>query len=621
LIVSGGVSTMHSQGLETALLTGLLQWALGSIGSTVDFAASEDYDTVGTMKDVERLTQRLDRSDVGVVFLSRVDAISGLSGKLSILDRISKAKVRVGLGSFMTEAMEACDLVLPISDVLESWGDSEAKRGTLSVIQPVIEPIHNTMSEGDVLLQLTARARGAAAESYQQFLFRRWKGRLGDRSTEKLLADGYVRSGLADGNVTLNRNAVTPELQSLRMKDTVAKPALVMTPSIRFFDGRSREHMLLNEIPDPITTISYGGWVSMSEATAGDLGVGEKDEVSVKVNGWSRELPVKLQQGMPRGITAVQYGAVDAAPVAVDEKSGELVAVFEGASVNSTGKTIALPILSGSLSQEGRGVIPESNHEDAHHHDLGATLYPDNQYKDYRWAMAVDLDLCIGCSACASACYVENNVSVVGPDLHLQGREMSWMRIEPFYDENDEAQFQPMLCQHCSNAPCETVCPVFATYHNEDGLNAQVYNRCVGTRYCLNNCPYKVRRFNWFDWERPTVANPTRNPEVSVRGKGVMEKCSFCVQRIRKARDHAKDNDRKIQDGEIVTACQQACPTDAITFGNIKDEHSEVYKKSQSDRVHRVFEVLGTQPAVYYLKSKWKSKHGQSTHTSDSTHG
>jgi molybdopterin-containing oxidoreductase family iron-sulfur binding subunit len=216
---------------------------------------------------------------------------------------------------------------------------------------------------------------------------------------------------------------------------------------------------------------------------------------------------------------------------------------------------------------------------------------------------------------------VENNVSVVGADLHLQGREMSWMRIEPFYDEEDDAQFQPMLCQHCSNAPCETVCPVYATYHNEDGLNAQVYNRCVGTRYCLNNCPYKVRRFNWFDWDRVTATNATRNPEVSVRGRGVMEKCSFCVQRIRKARDHAKDNERKIEDGEVVTACQQACPTNAITFGNIMDENSEVYKKSKSDRVHRVFEVLGTQPAVYYLKNRWKVKHAESSHGTESTHG
>jgi molybdopterin-containing oxidoreductase family iron-sulfur binding subunit len=223
--------------------------------------------------------------------------------------------------------------------------------------------------------------------------------------------------------------------------------------------------------------------------------------------------------------------------------------------------------------------------------------------------MAIDLDLCIGCSACASACYVENNVPVVGAKLHNNGREMSWLRIEPFYEEG-EGQFQPMLCQHCTNAPCESVCPVFATYHNVVGINAQVYNRCVGTRYCLNNCPYKVRRFNWFDSDRPSEMNMTRNPEVSVRGRGIMEKCSFCVQRVRSARDVAKDEDRKIVDGEVRPACAQTCPTNAIAFGNLQDENSTVRRWSTSSRAYRVFEQLGTGPAVFYLRDKWKNDHG-----------
>jgi molybdopterin-containing oxidoreductase family iron-sulfur binding subunit len=200
-------------------------------------------------------------------------------------------------------------------------------------------------------------------------------------------------------------------------------------------------------------------------------------------------------------------------------------------------------------------------------------------------------------------------VAVVGVDEHLRGRELSWMRIESFYDDHsEEAEFQPMLCQHCTNAPCETVCPVFATYHNPEGLNAQVYNRCVGTRYCANNCPYKVRRFNWFDQKRPSVTNMTNNPTVSVRGKGVMEKCSFCVQRIRAARDTAKDDKRPIKDGEVTPACAQTCPTTAITFGDLLDENSEVHKLAKSERAYRVFESLGTGPAVHYLSGKWKKK-------------
>jgi molybdopterin-containing oxidoreductase family iron-sulfur binding subunit len=311
---------------------------------------------------------------------------------------------------------------------------------------------------------------------------------------------------------------------------------------------------------------------------------------------------------MPRGVMTAQLGAVDGIPFAVDPDTGELMTMFEDISIQKIGGSVAIPILAGSQSQEGRGVVPKPTHHEGlpHHHDPKATLYPENHYEEYRWGMVIDLDLCTGCSACVAACYVENNVPVVGADLHLQGREMSWLRIESFYD-HDEADFQPMLCQQCANAPCETVCPVFATYHNVEGLNAQIYNRCVGTRYCANNCPYKVRRFNWFDFRRSSDMNLTRNPEVSVRGAGVMEKCSFCVQRIRSARDTAKDEGRKIRDGEMIPACAQTCPTSAIAFGDLQDEGSEVHKLASSPRAHRVFEALGTGHAVHYLGNSWKS--------------
>lgn len=625
LVIAGGVSTMSAHGLETALMTGLLQWALGMIGNTVDFGAGENYDTVGTMKDVERLAGRLDRGEIGVVFLSRVDAIAGLSGKFDLKERLGKAKIRIGLGSFRNEIMGLCDLILPVSDPLESWGDAAPRRNTLSVIQPAIEPLHNTMSEGDILLQTVRQYKGAdSALTYQQRLFQNWKSRFGDARTEELLVKGYLKTNGAARDVKLDRGNVNTAFRSLNMNEAVSKPFLVMTPSIRFFDGRSRYGALTNEVPDPMTTVTYGAWVSMSKESAHELGAREKSEVTIKLNGWSQDAAIKHQPGLPKGVMTVQYGAVNTAPIAMDERCGELVSVFEGASVSGTGRMTTIPVLSGSLSQEGRGVIPEPDHGSEHDgHDPNATLYKEKIHKNYRWAMAIDLDLCIGCSACSVACYVENNLAVVGPELHNQGREMSWIRIEPFYEEDGTGQYQPMLCQQCTNAPCESVCPVFATFHNEDGLNAQVYNRCVGTRYCLNNCPYKVRRFNWFDWDRPSTANSTRNPEVSIRGRGVMEKCTFCVQRIRKARDHAKDNDRLIQDGEVVTACQQACPTSAITFGNIKDENSEVAKKSKSDRVYRVFEQLGTQPAVYYLRNQWKAKaeHAESSHATDKAHG
>jgi molybdopterin-containing oxidoreductase family iron-sulfur binding subunit len=218
--------------------------------------------------------------------------------------------------------------------------------------------------------------------------------------------------------------------------------------------------------------------------------------------------------------------------------------------------------------------------------------------------MAVDLEKCVACSACVAACYVENNVPMTGREEHLKGREMSWIRIEPYYTEDgSRADFVPTMCQQCDYAPCEPVCPVYAAHHNDEGLNVQVYNRCVGTRYCSNNCPYKQRRFNWFPHDhRPHPLNLMVNPDVSLRGKGIMEKCTFCVQRIRKARDVAKDEKRGIREGDLTTACAQSCPGNAIVFGNLLDESSQVYQWAHDERSTTLLEELGVGPAVFYLK-------------------
>jgi Fe-S-cluster-containing dehydrogenase component len=324
---------------------------------------------------------------------------------------------------------------------------------------------------------------------------------------------------------------------------------------------------------------------------------------------WTARLPVVVQPGLQRGVMTIQQGS-NAIPLEADKRSGEAVCLLRNASIQKTGAVVSLPVLSGSKSQEGRGVIP---HKDAHHpHVEGEhSNYPEPEYKEYRWAMAIDLDRCIGCSACVAACYVENNVPLVGKKEHLKGREMSWLRVEPYFDggrnamaDRSNTHFLPVMCQHCDYAPCESVCPVYAAYHNPEGLNAQVYNRCVGTRYCSNNCPYKVRRFNWFDHRREAQLDRIKNPDISKRGRGLMEKCTFCIQRIRKAKDTAKDEGRRVRNGEVLPACAQTCPTQAIVFGNLLDESSTVYKWANSPRAMRVFEHLGTSPGVYYLRRK-----------------
>ena len=237
-------------------------------------------------------------------------------------------------------------------------------------------------------------------------------------------------------------------------------------------------------------------------------------------------------------------------------------------------------------------------------YDPKRDVYPPHDHDTYRWGMVVDLDKCIGCGACAVACYAENNIGIVGEERIVEGREMAWMSIERYHKENhrEKVIFLPMMCQHCDNAPCESVCPVYAPHHSKEGLNNQIYNRCIGTRYCVQNCPYKVRRFNWFTWQWPEPANLQLNPDVTVRSKGVMEKCSFCIQRIKAAHDVAKNEGRQIRDGEVTPACVQTCPTGALVFGNLMDKTSQVRKLTEDPRAYQALGYLNTKPAVIYLK-------------------
>ncbi len=621
LFVIGGVSTMQPSGLDAAVLGGLLQWSTGMIGTTVVFDASAESDRVGTFNDLQQLSDRLALGRIGVMIVSGADPVGttlrqGGGGPLETFrTNFARAKLRVGIGDFMNPTLEACDLVLPVSLGLESWGDAVPRDDVRGLIQPAIEPVHDTRSTGDILIGLLRLHAGAASmPSYQEFLVGRLKDTYGPVEVERMLSAGFVRRSIEPAAVALDGDAALTQVRGARLSEPRSGTVLIVAPSIRAFDGRGRDIALLSEVPDPLTTVSWGEFVSISDSMARELGAADQDEIELSGAGWAGGLPAKIQPGLSKNVVVIHYLPAGIGPFGIDGRTGEMLAVHDGITVRRTGNKISLPILSGSSSQQGRGVIPDDDGNE-HHGEHGKpgdqpSFYPKHEHKDYRWGMAIDLGLCTGCSACAAACYVENNVPVVGPKRHLEGREMSWIRIEPFYDDEGGVEFQPMLCQHCDNAPCETVCPVYATYHNPEGLNAQVYNRCVGTRYCSNNCPYKVRRFNWFDFKRPTELSTTNNPEVSVRGRGIMEKCTFCVQRIRSARGHAKDENRRIKDGEVVPACAQTCPTNAIVFGNIEDENSEVSKWAKSERAHRVFEQLGTRPAVYYLKSNWTKRDG-----------
>jgi molybdopterin-containing oxidoreductase family iron-sulfur binding subunit len=414
-------------------------------------------------------------------------------------------------------------------------------------------------------------------------------------------------------------------------------------PSIRFFDGRGANKPWLCEIPDPLSRIAWQTPVIIHPATAKEKGLAQQDIIRIQSETGTVEAPVYVNKFVTPGIMVMGLGQGHSSygryakgaginplilfSAGTDPDSGGTHFAIDPVSIQKTGSTMKLAHTDGSRTQHGRTYtlsitlaeleqrkIPKKSGLTMGDFPLTLPLpvgynperdfYPPHDHLDYRWGMVVDLDRCIGCGACAAACYAENNVGIVGVDRVLEGREMAWLSIERFQDpkQMEKVTFLPMLCQHCDNAPCESVCPVYAPHHSKEGINNQIYNRCIGTRFCVQNCPYKVRRFNWFDWQWPEPMDWQLNPNVTVRSKGVMEKCSFCIQRIKTARNVAKNEKRMIRDGEVIPACVQTCPTGALVFGSLMDKESRVRKLVADPRAYQVMGYMNTKPAVIYLK-------------------
>jgi len=422
-----------------------------------------------------------------------------------------------------------------------------------------------------------------------------------------------------------------------------SEPVFLAAPSLRFFDGRGANRPWLTEIPDPITKVAWQTPVRVHPETLERRGIAEQDLIRLETPLGRLEAPAYAYEGVIPGVFVMEIGQGHEAFGRYAEKTGlnplTLLSgqpdpisggprfFIETVSVTSTGKATILAATSGSRIPHGRAIALSVNLDSIHAsqarrppgyamdnfplslplaegYDPKRDVYPPHDHAGYRWSMAVDLDRCIGCAACAAACYAENNIGIVGEEQVRNGREMAWLSVERYHDPErmERVMFLPMLCQHCDNAPCEPVCPVYAPHHNKEGINNQIYNRCIGTRFCSQNCPYKVRRFNWFDWQWPSPMNLQLNPDVTVRCKGVMEKCSFCIQRIKAAHTLAKNENRKIRDGEILPACVQTCPTGALVFGNLMDTQSRVRKMAADPRAYQVMGYLNTKPAVIYLK-------------------
>jgi molybdopterin-containing oxidoreductase family iron-sulfur binding subunit len=490
---------------------------------------------------------------------------------------------------------------------------------------------------GDTLLRIgravlgVEEGKGAIPwPTFEQYLKTAWaplvKGEL-----EGALRRGGVFGDVAPAAVTVKIGSA--EAPPAKLEGEGGGLTLLAYPSLRFYDGRSAVSSWLQEAPDTMTQAVWDAWVEISPDTARKLGVVQGDMIGVKSPQGALELPAYISPTLHPSAVAIPMGhryapyqrpryvaadprslnPMDILPAAADPASGGLAFMSVKVTLTKLGTRRPLAILQATHDQDDR--------ELAQHVDLGAareqalrgrgpeaplpTLYEEQKYPGPRWGMTIDVDACVGCQACVVSCQAENNVPVVGKASAAYGRQLHWLRLERWAEgkpEHPTNMFLPMLCQHCEVAPCEPVCPVYAAYRTEEGLNGQVYNRCVGTRYCGNNCPYHVRRFNWFQYEFPAPLEVQLNPDVTVRQLGVMEKCTMCVQRIIAGKDRARDEKRAVRDGDILTACQQTCPTQAITFGNLKDEGSGATKLTHSPRAYHVLEEIGTRPSITYLR-------------------
>ncbi len=608
---------------QAAVAVLLLNHLLGNVGETVEYGRDPARDRPSALAEFTELTERMASGQLGVLFLVGVDPSRTLPEKLGFEAALRKVPMSVYLGDEECPASEAATFALPKNHFLEDFSDSEVRSGVLSLGQPAMTPLYDSRPAGDVLLAIAKKSNVPAASfpfaSFEDY----WRDRAADWAMLEAGKSGdlvaAVRTGQQHGGIFVERPAAAPSLGDGFLQALVgAQPeapvdpgltVLVLASDVRRFDGRSADRSWMQEIGDPLTTAAWSSPLTVPTELAGKLGVSTGDRATVTVAGKTAEFPVVVSPLTVGGTVALPAGEPEVLrliPAASDPLTGARVYPATPVEIRRVGLRALLPIYAGSDRQLGRELARTVAAADRGFRETTEkSFYPEHPHPEHRWAMAIDLDRCTGCAACVAACYAENNLPVVGAEQAAMHRQMAWMRVERFFPESGEltsgVSFLPMLCQQCCDAPCESVCPVEATYHTDEGLNAQVYNRCVGTRYCANNCPYKVRVFNYSDHPWPEPVNLELNPDVTAREKGVMEKCTFCVQRIRLGEIVAREEGRPVRDGEIQPACAQTCPSQAIVFGDIRDVKSKVRAASGQRRAYRVLEDLGTEPAVSYL--------------------
>ncbi len=596
--------------------------ALGSVGATVRLVDPVIANAPDQTASLGQLAADLEAGAVDALIMIGVNPVYDAPGDLSFEKWITNVPFTAQVSLSEDETTPFVKWHIPLTHYLEMWSDTRAYDGTVSTVQPLIAPLYDGKSPHEVVAALAGSPDATGYDLVQNH----WKRVLGDgfdTAWSRAVHDGFFKdSALEPVSVSLTWNG-----EADAVAETEGDLDLTIVPDPCIWDGLFSNNGWMQELPKPITTLTWDNVLLLSIRTAGRLGLDTGHVAEVNVDGRAVRIPVLLAPGIAdgAGVITLGYGRTAAGRVGngVGVSARPLRSVASPwhakARIGRTRNKHVLAMTQDHHTMQGRNHLRVGTAEQFDHdpdfvahmehftYDQSKSIYPRHDYsKSPQWGMVIDLSACTGCNACVIACQSENNIPVVGKKEVLNGREMHWIRIDRYFEgtaADAQVHHQPMTCVQCENAPCEAVCPVAATVHSHDGINQMVYNRCVGTRYCSNNCPYKVRRFNFFkfaDHDTPSY-KLQRNPDVTVRSRGVMEKCTYCVQRISFARIRARRENREIRDGEVVTACQQACPSRAISFGDILDPNSEVSKKRAGKLNYGVLTELGTAPRTTFL--------------------
>ncbi len=624
------------QPAELHYATAIINQHLGNFQKTLDWIDSVESSPLNHLASLQSLVEKLNQSQVDILLILEGNPVYDAPSDFLFEQALNKAALKIHLSPFFNETSILCDWQLPQAHELESWGDARAFDGTISITQPLIAPLYSGKSIHEVLSALQGQAGALSGNFNFKDFWSEWhqnekREENFENFWEKSLKDGILSDTAFSFRTPRIPEAVDPKIVLPEPENTGLE--VQFRADIHLEDGRRANNAWLQELPRPLTKLTWDNAALISPQTAHSLHLKSGDWVWLHLNEKKIKTPLLILPGHAEDSVTLPLGygrkTVGRAGEGVGFNAYEIRTsdgYFRtgGGRIENANETYPLAITQEHSLIEGRDLARitdlqkflQSPQDLYPKEEPPISLYPDFKNPGSAWGMVINLQTCIGCNACVIACQAENNIPVVGKQEVLRGREMHWLRIDRYYRgemKNPETLFQPILCMHCEKAPCEVVCPVAATTHSNEGLNEMTYNRCVGTRYCSNNCPYKVRRFNFLEYndEETPVLKLGRNPEVTVRSRGVMEKCTYCVQRITHARIQAEKEMRPIREGEVVTACQATCPTESIIFGDLNQPESQVVRWKSHPLNYHLLHELGTRPRTSYLarvKNSWEQE-------------